>query len=81
MPRLISSNGTDGCIRKCGGLILAYLVTGFSGVCRVHFALFVISLTARPYKTFKQESRKKEGAAPKQRQRQNSAWNRTQSPN
>jgi len=36
---MCSSNGTDGCIRKCGGLILAYLVTGFSGVCRAHSAL------------------------------------------
>jgi hypothetical protein len=36
------------------------------------------TLTARPYKTFKQESIKKEGAAPKQSQRHDSARNRTQ---
>ncbi len=61
---MCSGYGTDGCIRKCGGFILAYLVTGFSGIFHAHFAVPVMSLTPRPYKTFKQESIKKEGAAP-----------------
>ena len=60
-------------IRKCGGFILAYLVTGFSGVCTLHFSDCQSTLTARPYKTFKQESIKKEGAAPQRSQRQTAA--------
>ena len=62
---MCSSDGTDGCIRKCGGFILAYLVTGFSGVCRAHFALSF--QTSATYEMFKNKSIKKRGCGPEAR--------------
>jgi hypothetical protein len=75
-----SSNGTDGCIRKCGGFILAYLVTGFSGVCRAHSAP-VSSRQAQPTKCSKISQSKKKGCGSEARSGKKTSatkWNRTQ---
>jgi hypothetical protein len=50
---------------ECGGFILAYLVTGSSGICMPHFGSDVMSLTMPSYETFKNKSIKKERVRPR----------------
>jgi len=64
---------------ECGGFILAYLVTGSSGICMPHFGNCPFQ-TIATYEMFKNKSIKK-GAAPKQSLEKRQSphfWNRTQ---